>query len=209
MATRHLLFDLDNTLYSSRYGLEEEVSKRVQEFVFSWLGIPREEAERVWREGYKSRGTTIEWLIYEKGFTAYDEYQAFIHPENEADSLRPDPELRRFLEGLPCPCSILTNSPRFHAERVLNKLGLEGVFINIFDIISNKVKGKPHASAFHRALDVLGLTCKEVLFIDDVPRYVEGYIEIGGRGILLDEMDIHTDYPHEKIKSLTELTRFL
>ena len=206
---KHILFDLDNTLYSVRYGLEEIVSQRVREFVLSWLGPPLEESERLWKDGYKRHGTTIEWLMYEKGYTAFDEYQAFIHPENEADSLPPDPELRIFLESLPCPCSILTNAPRFHADRILRKLEIEGVFRNIFDIVGNGPEGKPKAISFRRALEALKLAPEEVLFIDDIPRYVEGYLALGGRGLLLDEMDVHKNYPHERIKNLWELTRFL
>ena len=206
---RHILFDLDNTLYSASYGLEKEVSRRVLDFTLSWLGLSREEGERLWRDGYNRYGTTIEWLIYEKGFTASDEYQAYIHPENEADALPPDPGLRRFLESLPCPCSILTNAPGFHADRIIKKLELEGVFSGVFDIVGNGLRGKPHASAYYRALDALGLKPEEVLFVDDVRSYVEGYLALGGRGILLDEMGVHTDYPHERIGSLEELLRFL
>jgi len=206
---RHILFDLDNTLYSVRYGLEEEVTRRVRDYTLSWLALPREEGERLWKEGARRNGTTIEWLTYERGFKAFDEYEAYIHPEDEADSLLPDPKLRSFLEGLSCPCSILTNSPLFHVDRVLKKIELEGLFYRIFDISDNRLKGKPHASAFYRALDALGLEPEEVLFIDDIPRYVEGYLAIGGRGILLDEMENHSDYPNERIKSLWELKRIL
>lgn len=206
---RHILFDLDNTLYSARYGLENEVSRRVLEYTISWLGLPFEEGKRLWKEGYRKYGTTVEWLMQEKSFTAFNEYQTYIHPENEADPLLPNPELRRFLESLSCPCSILTNSPRFHADRILKKLELEGVFKNIFDIIGNGFEGKPKASVFFRTLNALELPPEEVLFIDDMPRYVEGYLALGGRGLLLDEMGIHTDYPHERIKSLEELVNYL
>ena len=210
---RHILFDLDSTLYSARYGLEDSFAVRLKEYTVSWLvdslNLSAEECERLREEGYKRHGTTLAWLCNEMGFTAVDEYLAYVHPENEADSLLPDPELRRFLETLPCPCSILTNSPLFHADRIIKKLGLEGIFQRIFDITYNKGKGKPNASAYFVALDVFGLTPAEALFIDDLPHYVQGFLAIGGRGILLDEMGVHGDYPHERIGSLRELTRFL
>jgi len=157
----------------------------------------------------KLYGTTLEWLVTEKGFTEVEEYFAFIHPENEADSLPPDQELRHFLEGLPCGCSVLTNAPLVHADRIIRKLEFEGVFKQIITIESHGLRGKPHASAYYRALDALGLKPEEALFVDDIPRYVNGYIDIGGKGILIDEDDLHQNYPHEKIRSLCELTRFL
>ena len=206
---KHILFDLDCTLYSVRYGLEENVGRLIQEYSSAWLDLPPEEFRRQRQEGLKRYGTTLEWLMCEKGFTAADEYLAYCHPENEADSLPPDPELRRFLLNLPCPCSILTNSPGFHADRIIKKLGIEGIFCHVFDIESNGLKGKPHESAFRRALDAIGLEPEEVLFIDDNKSYVLGYIALGGRGILIDERETHTDYPHPRIKELKELTRFL
>ena len=210
---RHILFDLDSTLYSARYGLEDYFFSRLKEYTASWLGlslgVSYEESERLRVEGYKRHGTTLAWLCAEMGFTAVDEYLAYVHPENEADSLPPDPELRRFLETLPCPCSILTNSPFFHADRIIKKLGLEGIFNRVFDIICNEGRGKPHASAYQKALDTFGLMPEEALFIDDLPHYVQGFLDIGGRGILLDEMDIYKDYPRERIANLRELTRFL
>jgi len=175
---KHILFDLDSTLYSSRYGLDAFFTQRLQEYVSSWLCLSPEEYNNARKDGLKRHGTT-------------------------------NPELRRFLETLPCPCSILTNSPFFHAGRVIKRLGLEGVFIHVFDIMGNGFKGKPHPSSYRRALGELGLKIEEVLFIDDLPNYVKGYLSLGGRGILLDEKDIHKDYPHERIQNLMELTRFL
>jgi len=206
---RHILFDLDNTLYSVNTGVEDLILSRLKEYTSSWLGISWDECEPLWRAGLKTYGTTLEWLIEEKGFTAKDEYYAHIHPENEADSLKPDPELKNFITSLPCPSSILTNSPSIHAERIIKKLELEGVFQNVFTIEDNGLKGKPHASFFYRALDRLGLKPEEVLFIDDIPRYVEGYIAIGGKALLLDERDKYTWYTNERIKELKELSGFL
>ena len=208
---KHILFDLDNTLYSVNKGLEDFFVQRIQEYVSRWLGLPWEECEPLWKEALnvKRYGTTLEWLCTEKGFTDVDDYFVTMHPENEADSLSPDPELRQFILDLPCPSSILTNSPDFHAERILKKIELEGIFQHQFDIKSNGLKGKPHASSYQNALDVIGLKPEEVLFIDDIPRYVSGYLAIGGKGLLLDENDERKNYPYEKIRNLREITRFL
>ena len=206
---RHILFDLDGTLYSLKEGLQEFFSRRLREYASSWLEISWEECEPLWKDAMKRHGTTLEWLINDYGYTDTEAFFAYVHPENEAEFLPYDPQLRGFLEKLPLPCSILTNSPGFHAERIIKKLDLEGIFQKVFAIDPSGLGGKPHPSSYKRALDAFELKPEEMLFIDDVPRYVEGYLKTGGRALLLDETDTHRDYPHERIKNLKEITRFL
>ncbi|GHV46532.1 hypothetical protein AGMMS49546_34720 [Spirochaetia bacterium] len=206
---QRLLFDLDNTLYSARFGLEEKVAQRIIQYAAQYLRLSPEETAALRKKGETRYGTTLEWLIAEKGFADIEDYYRAVHPENEADTLPPDPELRSFLEALPCPKAILTNSNREHVDLILGKLGLEGLFTHIFDIRWNGFKGKPRPEVFLRALDALGAKPEDTLFIDDYPRYVEGFLAIGGKGVLLDEFDEHPDYPHPRIRKLEEVTQFL
>jgi putative hydrolase of the HAD superfamily len=202
---QYILFDLDNTLYSARYGLEDNVRRRMGEFLAAWLGLSPEEAWMRRAERIRDYGTTLEWLTAEKGFTDIDGYFAAVHPDNEADSLPPDPALRGFLERIPQPKAILTNSPREHAERILDKLGVSDLFTRIFDLRANGLTGKPHPEAFFRAFNTLRAAPGEVLFVDDAPAYVEGCRALGGKGILLDERDAYPGYPYPKIRTLGEL----
>jgi putative hydrolase of the HAD superfamily len=209
----YLLFDLDNTLYSARHGLEETVNRRVNEYLAAFFKLSLEEAwalrrERVGSGGY---GTTLEWLIAEKDFDlrAVDAYLDFIHPENDADTLSPDPELAAFLATLDLPMAIMTNSSREHALRIVNKLGIEKFFPSIFDIRFHRLKGKPHAEAFNRVLEALGTSPERCLFVDDVKTYVEGYRALGGCGVFYDELNKHPEFPGPRIRSLTEITGLL
>jgi len=191
---KHILFDLDSTLYSSSYGLEDNMVALMRQFLARYLCTSVEQAMVARGKTIGRYGTTLEWLMAEKGFTDIDEYMHALHPE-----------LRRFLESLPCPCSILTNSPGFHAERIIKKMELEGIFRHVFDIESNGYRGKPHPAAYHRALEAIGRAPDEVLFIDDRRQYAEGFLAIGGNALLFDEEDAHGDYPHGRIKDLKEL----
>jgi putative hydrolase of the HAD superfamily len=208
MITR-LLFDLDNTLYSARYGLEEAVSLRLMAFIARYLHLPPEEAARARAERVKFYGTTLEWLMAEKNLSDPDIYLKAIHPENEADRLEEDPELRPFLEGLRLPMAILTNSPMEHAERILSKLKIRDLFTHIFDIRSNNFKGKPDPGVFYRALNILGSTPETTLFVDDYPKYIQGFLALGGKGVLLDEFDRFKDFGGPKIRRLRDITAFL
>jgi putative hydrolase of the HAD superfamily len=143
------------------------------------------------------------------GAAAIDDYYRKVHPADEADSLEKDPELRAFLQSLPCPCSVLTNANREHADRILRKLGVEDLFAEIFDLRRNGYRGKPRRDVFVSVLDAVGAAPEETLFVDDVPGYLTGFLELGGRGILLDELDVHRDYPGERIRTLNEIKRLL
>jgi putative hydrolase of the HAD superfamily len=206
---QYLLFDLDNTLYSSRHGLEDNVRRRIREFSAGFLGISPDEAWRQRMALAGKYGTNLEWLIGEKGFTDADAYFAAVHPPNEADSLPADPELRAFLADLPVPKAILTNSPREHADRILSRLGIAYLFTHIFDIRQSGYRGKPRPEVFNRALGILGVKSRDVLFIDDSPSYVEGFIALGGSGLLMDENNVHGDYPGPRIRKLKELGRYI
>lgn len=206
---RYVLFDLDNTLYPSDAGMEEDLIRRIGIFSSKYLGVSAERATQMRREGVVSYGTTLEWLVAEHGLTDVDGYYAFVHPEGEEEGLHPDPALRDFIARLPVPSSILTNAPMEHAKRVLKKLDLEGLFKHIFDIRWNGLEGKPAENAFRRVLDAIGQKPEETLFIDDLPHYLEGYSKIGGACVLVDDQGRYPQAPYPRVRSILEIGPFL
>jgi putative hydrolase of the HAD superfamily len=201
----HILFDLDNTLYSARFGLEDNMARRNIAYIARFLGLTEEDAALERRKKIRSYGTSLEWLIGEKGFTDIEGYYAAVHPEGEEAGLIPNPRLPELLAVLPVPLAILTNSPREHADRILNKLQIGDFFAHVFDMRWNRFRGKPSPEAFNRALNAWGARPESTLFIDDFPPYVRGYLALGGRGVLLDEFDASPEYLDLRIRSLEEL----
>lgn len=206
---KYLLFDLDNTLYSCNYGLEDNVSRRIRDFAAEYLGISPEEAWKMRVANMSRYGTCLEWLMEEEGFTDAEAYFAAIHPEGEADSLPQDDELRAFLAGIPIPKAILTNSPREHADLVLGKLGIGDLFTDIFDIRICSFVGKPRPEVFNHVAERLGLPARDILFIDDNPCHVDGFTALGGAGLLIDENNIYQNYRGRKIGNIKELCQFI
>jgi len=202
---RRLLFDLDNTLYPASARMEEDILRRMGEFVARYLGVSLREALELRRSRVRQYGTTLEWLMAEQGFDDTERYLAYIHPEGEEYCIEPDPSLGGILDAMPLPKAIFTNSPREHAERVLRKLGVEDRFEAIYDIRFCSLSGKPRPEAFRLVCEACGARPEEVLFVDDLPRYVEGFVAIGGTGILVDESDRHADSPLRRIRSVAEL----
>jgi putative hydrolase of the HAD superfamily len=202
---KYLLFDLDNTLYSAHYGLEDNVAFRIRKFVSASLGITPEEVREIRKGNMRQYGTCLEWLMAEKEFTDIENYLSAVHPEGEADSLPRDDKLRALLASIPLPKAILTNSPREHADLILDKLGVADLFTHIFDIRQCGFKGKPQKEVFDNALNRLGVCASEVLFIDDNPNNVEAFIGFGGKGLVFDENDVHGNCSLPRIRELSQI----
>jgi putative hydrolase of the HAD superfamily len=204
-----VLFDLDNTLYPESAGMDRDITRRMIDYVAGFLGMSQEEARRFRHERAKKYGTTLEWLRAEQGFTDTEDYFAAVHPAGEEYCIEADPELERVLDALPQRKAVLTNSPMEHAERVLAKLGVADRFDAVYDIRFNGLKGKPWPEAYRRACEASGFGIDETVFIDDLPKYVRGFLDIGGRAILIDEANRFAGEGLERIHALSELPSIL
>jgi putative hydrolase of the HAD superfamily len=204
-----LLFDLDNTLYPASERMEDDIILRMNDYTARITGLSLEAAIALRRERMPAYGTTLEWLMAEYGFDDPDAYFDYVHPEGEEEALRPDGGLAPFLDSLSQHKYIFTNAPMEHAERVLRRLNIEGRFRIIFDIRFNGLRGKPHRAAVDRVLEAVRQDCgalpRDTLFVDDVPRYVRGFMERGGHGVLIDQDGRHGPTGLPTIRLLPEL----
>ena len=135
----------------------------------------------------------------------------YVHPEEEILEVDFDPHIRPFLRSLHLPMTVLTNAPAFHAERILRFLQIDDLFLGIWDVVRSNFQGKPHRNAYSGALSISGYTIEETLFADDYAQYVQGYRDLGGRAVLVNdqksEREKATYAPH--IDSLYEIGKFL
>lgn len=186
MKYEHILFDLDNTLYPSTSAMDSGITMRMMECVAAFFHCSMEEAFALRKERMVHFSTTQEWLRSE-GMTDIEGFLAHVHPDNEADELQPQEGLREFLISLNKPMSILTNAPHEHADRVLAKLGITDLFEAITDIRDTNLNGKPYPMAYEAALKKVGAKVSNTLFLDDMQKYTDGYVALGGTAILIGD----------------------
>ena len=187
MKINHILFDLDDTLYRSSSGLFQEISRRMTAFVARYCDLDQAAAINR-REEYRIHyGTTLGGLMQHGGLKDPEEFIRAVHPRDVDSYITPDFALRPMLRAISCPKSIFTNSPREHAERVLEFFGITDCFCHIFDIRFSGFVGKPDADAYRKVLDVLGEVPGRVLFIDDSASYLRGYQKLGGQVLQVRE----------------------
>lgn len=206
MNVKHIIFDLDNTLYSSTAAMDAGITRRMMEAVAEFFGVDCETAARMRRENLPKFSTTLEWLRSE-GLSDTEAYFARVHPENEADELPFDENLRALISGISQSRVILTNAPREHADRVLKKLNVADLFSDVVDIRACGLRGKPYESAYRTALEKCGGTVSDTIFLDDQLKYTDGFRAIGGTAVLVgaqngrplsSESPIFTEIGHEK-----------
>ena len=199
MNIKHLIFDLDNTLYPASSKMDDGITKRMIAFVASWLKTDIDTATLLRAEGVPRYGTTLEWLMKEAGLKDIEAYFRSVHPAGEEEEVDEDKELRPFLQSLldeNLSLSVLTNAPKEHAVRVLKKLNVLDLFSAITDIRSCSLRGKPYKSAYETALNAVSATIDDALFFDDHIKYTDAYAALGGTAVLVGRSSLPVDSLH-------------
>lgn len=165
---RNWIFDLDNTLYPSSADLFALIDARMGEYIGGLLGVDRHAARRVQKDYFHAHGTTLAGLMADHRIDPH-EFLRFVH-DVPLDRLAPD---RRVIDGiarLPGRRIVFTNGDAGYAARVLDRLGLGGLFETIYDIHRLDYRPKPHAAGYERMCAALGIAAPESLFVEDMAR---------------------------------------
>lgn len=181
---KHLLFDLDDTLYPTSSGMMQEISLRMSEFMVEKVGIPRSDVERVRHDYWDRYGTTLRGLYIERHIDA-QAFLDFVHDVRVETYLKPDTRLATMLTQLPQVKQVFTNAPADYARRVLAALGIENYFERIFDINFLKYQSKPTPVAYSQVLAALGVSGTECLFVDDTARNLSPARALGMKTVLV------------------------
>jgi putative hydrolase of the HAD superfamily len=180
-------FDLDETLYPHNNGLWAEIRTRINAYLHERMGFPMDQIESI-RENYFSEyGTTLRGLqAHHKVDT--DEYLAFVHDVPIRQYLRPNPELRAAIQGIFARKFIFTNADTNHANRVLEAVGLQGLFDGIIDVHVIAPFCKPMPEAFDLALEAAGNPDPHACaLLDDQRRITRAARRLGMYTILVGE----------------------
>jgi putative hydrolase of the HAD superfamily len=167
MSIQAIVFDLDNTLYPASSGVMQQIDRRIGEYVEQRLGISAEDALELRRTYCETFGTTLRGLLHYYTDIETEEYLRFVHDIRIEALLHFDPKLDAALAAVPARKVIFTNSPREHAERVLQAQGLLHHFERIFDLRYFDLVGKPDPACYQHVLDYLEIPGTDALMLED------------------------------------------
>ena len=206
----YILFDVDNTLYPASCGIGREMIRRMNIFVSEFLDVSVEKAAKMRRDRDSVKyDSTLDWLQKKYFLKDAESFFKYIHPEDLENWFPVNNDLMNMMKSLNIPSSVLTNSSIEHATNVTDYLGISSFFEHIFDLKFNSFKGKPNISAYKNVLDALGKKAEEVLFIDDIPSYLEVFKSMGGNILLVDEKSDYSGIDMPAVSQITELTYYL
>jgi putative hydrolase of the HAD superfamily len=177
------LFDLDNTLYPLESGLGARLSPRMTDYVETLTGLPRPEALALQKRYFAEHGLTLKGLMDHHGVDP-DAYHAIFH-DVPLDCIGPDAALTAALRRLPGRRLIFTNADARHTERVIEALGLGGLFEAVFDIGSAGFAPKPSALAFERIVEAHRIDPASTAFFEDSERNLAPAAALGMTTVLV------------------------
>lgn len=162
------VFDLDNTLYPQECDLFSQIEVKMNEYVASFLKLPKDEARIIQKKYYVEYGTTLNGLMKNHDVDP----SHYLHHVHDIDysSITPNPQLRDAIKALEGDKLVFTNGSKGHAQKALDALGFNGLFSDVIDIAETKFEPKPKREAFDILVKKHGLNTKDSVMVEDLSK---------------------------------------
>lgn len=177
------VFDLDNTLYPSHCPLFAQIDRRMRDFIAHLLGLDHTAARRLQKHYFHAFGTTLRGLMLDHGLDP-EAFLEYVH-EVDVSVVSPDPALKTALSRLEGRKVVFTNGPRNHAEIVLERLGVQGLFDGIFDVADAGYIPKPDPQCYRRLLKNHDIDPYAAVLFDDIARNLPPAAALGMATVLV------------------------
>ncbi|KAL9240812.1 hypothetical protein vseg_014990 [Gypsophila vaccaria] len=219
-----LLFDLDDTLYSSHTGLGQATKNNIEDFLVGKCGFGRDQASILRVELFKTYGSTLAGLRALGYDVSAEDYHSFVHGRLPYERIKPNAQLRNILLNITQRKIIFTNSDWIHATKVLNLLGIEDCFEQIicFETINPdlpkatrpnefRVLLKPSLDAFQIAISAANVDPLRTLFLDDSDRNITAGKAMGlktalvGRSTKTNDADYALETVNNLVQAIPEI----
>ena len=178
------IFDLDNTLYSGKTRVFEQVNKRMSKYISEKLNISTVEAKEIQKNYFHEYNTTLNGMIKNHKINA-NEFLEYVH-NIDIDFLKKDPILSEELNKLGEKKIIFTNGSRKHALNVTKRIGIDQYFDDIFDIVDCEFVPKPAIQSYKKLVKKHNIDPKLCGFVEDIARNLKPAYEMGMKTVWIE-----------------------
>jgi putative hydrolase of the HAD superfamily len=176
-SVKYWLFDLDNTLYSGKTKVFEQIDKKMSKYISEKLNVTLEEAKKIQKSYFYEYNTTLNGLIKNHKINA-NEFLEYVH-DIDIDFLEKDFDLAKEVKKLSGKKIIFTNGSRKHALNVTSKIGIDHLFDDIFDIMDSNLVPKPLIEPYKKLVKKHKIDPKLSVFVEDIARNLKPAYEMG------------------------------
>jgi len=181
---KYWLFDLDNTLYSGKTKVFEQIDKKMSKYISDKLKVSIKEAKKIQKNYFYEYNTTLNGLIKNHKIDA-NEFLEYVH-DIDINFLGKDLELAKEIEKLDGKKIIFTNGSRKHAINVTTKIGIDHLFDDIFDIMDSNFVPKPSIEPYKKLVKKHKIDPKLSVFIEDIARNLKPAYEMGMKTVWIE-----------------------
>ena len=181
---KYWIFDLDNTLYSGKTKVFEQVDKKMSKYISNKLNITVEEAKKIQKNYFHEYNTTLNGMIKNHKIDP-DEFLEYVH-DIDIDFLEKDLKLVKEMERLEGKKIIFTNGSRKHAINVTKRIGIDQCFDGIFDIVNSNFVPKPLIEPYKKLVEKHKIDPKLSVFVEDIARNLKPAYEMGMKTVWIE-----------------------
>ena len=181
---KYWLFDLDNTLYSGNTKVFDQVDKKMSQFISEKLNVSIEKAKEIQKNYFYKYNTTLNGMIKHHKINA-DEFLDFVH-DIDVDFLKKDVQLSAELSKLDGKKIIFTNGSKKHAKNIMQRIGVNQYFDDIFDIVDCDFIPKPSIEPYKKLIDKHKIDPNLCVFIEDIARNLKPAYEMGMKTVWIE-----------------------
>ena len=208
---KYWIFDLDNTLYSAKTKVFNQVEKKMTEYVSNKLNTNMDEARKIQKNYFYKYNTTLNGLIKNHKVDA-KEFLEFVH-NIDISFLKKDLELSEELKKLDGKKIIFTNGPKKHALNITQKIGIDHHFDGIFDIIDSNFVPKPMLEPYKKLVEKHKIDPNFSVFVEDIARNLKPAYEMGMKTVWIENDEpwarkySDSNFVNYKISNLSEFLK--
>ena len=208
---KYWIFDLDNTLYSGKTKVFEQVDKKMSKYISNKLNISVEEAKKIQKNYFHEYNTTLNGMIKNHKIDP-DEFLEYVH-DIDIDFLEKDLKLVKEMERLEGKKIIFTNGSRKHAINVTKRIGIDQCFDGIFDIVDSDFVPKPLIEPYKKLVEKHKIDPKLSVLVEDIARNLKPAYEMGMKTVWIENEEpwarkfSDSNFVNYKTNNLSEFLR--
>jgi len=186
---RIILFDIDNTIYSKKTGLQNQIIEKAKAFIKIITNFELQDIDLLIKQLNDRYGTILSGLIKEFKIDP-EEFIKYVFDIEICNFLVEDIKLKKILTKIPCRIFAFSNSPKEYIEKILHCLGISDCFDGIYDRRFFNYGSKSEPVVYKKVIDDLKVSSSDCILVDDKASNISIAKKLGMQTIWLNENNL-------------------